>query len=276
MDYLELTVSLTPRNPFADLFIDALGDVGFESFVENENGFCAYIQQENYSEGLEKSAWAWTMDGVEVSSSVKVIPRKNWNDEWEKSFEPILVDNAVYIYAPFHAEKPEFPHQILIEPKMSFGTGHHQTTHLMVQFMLEQNFAGKRVLDMGCGTGILAILAAQKGASEVVAIDIDDWSVENSIENAQRNNVTMETRLGGAEVLKAEQFDVILANINLNILMADIHAYAAVLAKNGSIIFSGFYERDLETLTNEAAKNGLAFVSSKQRQDWTAAAFVKS
>ena len=275
MDYLELTVSLQPREPFADLFIDALGDVGFESFVENEAGFCAYIQQEMYSDGLEKTAWAWTMDGVEVTSSLKVIPRKNWNDEWEKNFEPILVDDAVYIYAPFHPEKPEFEHQILIEPKMSFGTGHHQTTHLMVQFMLEQNFAEKRVLDMGCGTGILAILAAQKGASKVVAIDIDDWSVENSIENAQRNNIEMETRLGGAEVLKAETFNVILANINLNILLADIAAYANVLANGGHIFFSGFYEHDLDQLRAEAAKNNLNFVSHKQRDNWASAHFVK-
>ena len=276
MDYLELSVKLTPRNPFADLFIDALGDVGFESFVETENGFLAYIQQEQYSEGLEKTAWSWSMDGVEVESYIKVIPRKNWNDEWEKNFQPILVDDAVYIYAPFHLKKPEFLHQILIEPKMSFGTGHHQTTYLMVQFMLEQDFAGKRVLDMGCGTGILGILAMQKGAKTVVAIDIDDWSVENSIENAQRNNVEMETRLGGADVLKDEEFDMILANINLNILMADTHAYAAVLAQNGTIIFSGFYSRDLETITSEAAKNGLSFSESKQREDWTAAVFIKS
>lgn len=275
MDYLELDVKLSPRNPFADLFIDALGDVGFESFVETEGGFLAYIQKELYTEGLEKTCWSWQMDGVTVVSSVKVIPRKNWNDEWEKNFEPILVDDAVYIYAPFHPAKPEIKHQILIEPKMSFGTGHHQTTHLMVQFTLKQNMQNKRVLDMGCGTGILAILAKQMGAKNVVAIDIDDWSVENSIENAHRNNVEMETRLGGAEMLKAEEFDVILANINLNILMADMRAYAHVLAPAGTIIFSGFYKRDLETLANEAFKNGLLYVEHMQREDWTSAVFVK-
>ncbi len=275
MDYLELTVKLSPRNPFADLLIDALGDVGFESFVETEDGFLAYIQENDYREGLETTCWAWQMEGFEIESAVKKIPRVNWNTEWEKNFEPILVDHKVYIYAPFHPLRPEFAHQILIEPKMSFGTGHHQTTHLMVQFTLGQNLSQKRVLDMGCGTGILAILAKQMGAAHVVAIDIDDWSVENSIENAARNHVEMETRLGGAEALKTEEFDVILANINLNVLLADMHAYAQVLAPKGTIIFSGFYAEDLAVLTTEASKNGLHFVEKNQLKDWTAAVFVK-
>ena len=275
MDYLELTVHLSPRNTFADLFIDALGDAGFESFVETEDGFQAYIQETEYTEGLEKTTWVWQMAGVAVDSSMKRIARVNWNTEWEKNFSPILVDDAVYIFAPFHPAKTEIKHQIVIEPKMSFGTGHHQTTHQMVQLTLKQNLVEKHVLDMGCGTGILAILAKQMGAKHVVAIDIDDWSVENSIENATRNHVQMETRLGGAEMLKEELFDMILANINLNILMADMKAYAAVLASKGTIIFSGFYHNDLETLQAEAAKTGLNFVESSERKTWAAAVFIK-
>jgi len=276
MDYIELAVNLTPRNPFADLFIDALGDVGFESFVENENGFLAYIQQQHYAEGLEKTCWAWNMEGVAIETSTTLIPRKNWNKDWEENFKPIVVDNKVYIHAPFHPKKPAFAHRIVIEPKMSFGTGHHQTTHLMVQLTLKQTLLKKRVLDMGCGTGILAILAAQMGANPVVAIDIDDWSIENTKENAARNKVGLETRLGGAEELKAEKFDVILANINLNILMADMAAYRAVLEDKGTIIFSGFYAQDLETLRAEAQKCGLQLTQSLEREDWIAAVFVNA
>ncbi len=275
MDYIEVAVTITPKDPFADVVISALGEIGFESFVETETGFLAYINGEVYTEGLEKTCWAWNMGGFEIESSAKTISRTNWNEEWEKNFESILVDDEVYIYAPFHPTRPEVKHQILIEPKMSFGTGHHETTHQMVQLMLKQNLENKRVLDMGCGTGILAILAAQKGAKHVVGIDIDDWSIENTIENAARNNVEIETRLGGAEQLKDETFDVILANINLNILTTDMHQYCKVLAVGGLIMFSGFYVSDFETLNTEAKKNNLTCVDKMQREKWMAVIFVK-
>ncbi len=276
MDYLELTFTLTPRDPYADVFINALGDVGFESFVETEEGFQAYIQEEAYTVGLEKTCWAWGMEGVEVHTSLKKIPRVNWNEEWEKNFEPILVDDEVYIHAPFHPAKPEVPYQLLIEPKMSFGTGHHQTTHMMVQFVMELDVANKSILDMGCGTGILAILAAMRGAAPVAAIDIDDWSVENTIENAERNNVVLHTQKGGAEVLGAEVFDVILANINKHVLLADMATYATVLQPGGTIVFSGFYTHDLADIEACANTCGLKLVSSKERETWQSAQFVKT
>lgn len=276
MDYIELTVNLSPREPFADVFISALGDDGFESFVETPLGFQAYIPKNAYQDGMEKACWAWKMDGVKIESSTKLIPRVNWNKEWEKNFESILVDNQVYIYAPFHEQKRDVPYQILIEPKMSFGTGHHSTTHLMIQYALELDFENKSVLDMGCGTGILAILAMMKKAKSCVAIDIDDWSIENTIENAERNNVPLVTRLGGVEQLGAEQFDIIFANINLNVLLADMADYANVLCTNGVILFSGFYEENLPALTAEAQKHGLALIKNNKRGDWMAAWFIKS
>lgn len=276
MDYIELTLTLTPREPFADLFIDALGEVGFESFIETEDGFCAYIQQALYSEGLEKTAWAWNIDGVDVKSSVKIIPRVNWNVAWEKNFQSILVDDMVYIHAPFHPAKPEIKYQLLIEPKMSFGTGHHQTTHMMVQYVLELDLAGKTTLDMGCGTGVLAILAAKRGAINIWAIDIDAWSVENTLENAERNGALLTTLQGGKEVLPTQTFDVILANINKNVLLADMAAYAEHLPLNGEIVFSGFYTHDLADIEAAAVAQGLTLVSTKTRDDWQAARFVKS
>ena len=275
MNYIELTVKLQPAKPFTEIFISALGEEGFESFVETDEGFQAYIQESDYTEDMEKSSWAWQLEGVAIQSHRKLIPRENWNKNWEDSFEPILVDDQVYIFAPFHQPKPEIPHQILIEPKMSFGTGHHATTNLMVQFILETHCSGKTILDMGCGTGILAILAMQRGALKSVAIDIDDWSIENTIENAQRNKVPLETRLGGAELLHDELFDIIFANINLNVLLADVEAYSNVLKPQGIIIFSGFYEEDLSVLQNTAKPLGLSLKSTKTKDKWMSAIFVK-
>ena len=276
LDYIELSLSLSPREPFTDIFMGALGELGFESFEETEKGLKAYIQADQYTEGMEETCWAWHLDGVEVSSERTFIPRVNWNEEWEKNFEPILVDDEVYIHAPFHPAKPEVPYQLLIEPKMSFGTGHHQTTHMMVQFVMELEVAGKSVLDMGCGTGILAILAAMRGAKPVVAIDIDNWSVENTIENAERNNTEMRTQKGGAEVLGGEVYDVILANINKHVLLADMEVYGKVLQPEGTIVFSGFYTHDLADIEACANTFGLKLVSTKERDTWQSARFVKT
>ena len=275
MDYIELTVKLNPQKPFTEILISALAEEGFESFVETEEGFQAYINKSNYVDDMETNSWAWHLDGVEIFSERKTIPRENWNQNWEDNFQPILVDNQVYIYAPFHKPKPEIPHQILIEPKMSFGTGHHATTHLMVQLILGVDCTGKQVLDMGCGTGILGILAMQRGALKAVCIDVDDWSIENTLENAERNHVNVETRLGGAEQLKKEKFDIVFANINLNVLLEDVEAYANVLKPGGIIIFSGFYEEDLKLLDNTAKPFGLTLNKTKIRDHWMAAIFNK-
>jgi ribosomal protein L11 methyltransferase len=276
MDYIELTVTVSPREPFTEILISALADDGFESFVETESGFQAYIQSNLYKEGMEKQNWAWQLDGLTIHSETRTIPRQNWNAKWEQDFEPILVDDQVYIYAPFHPAKTKIPYQLLIEPKMSFGTGHHQTTHLVVQYLLELNCEGKRILDMGCGTGVLAILAAKRGATDVVGIDIDEWAVENSAENAERNNVQLAAILGDAKLIPKQPFDVVLANINKNVLLADMNAYAAALKPGGEIVFSGFYTHDLEDLTAAAKNVGLDFVSKKERDNWQAAHFVKT
>ena len=270
--YIELAVTVSPLEPFRDLFIAQLGAVGFESFSETEEGFAAYILKEDYiaSAAMEQMQW----DGVTVSVKEQEIEQVNWNAEWERNFNPIEVDGRVYIRAPFHAERAGFEYAMLIEPKMSFGTGHHQTTHMMIQWLLETPSNHADVLDMGCGTGILGILAGMRGAKSVHGIDVDTWCIENTLENAQRNGVAMTADLGGSEVLSGT-YDLILANINLNVLLADIAHYEKALRKGGSIFFSGFYEDNVPTLRAAAEALGLTFEGIKAREQWRSIKMVK-
>jgi ribosomal protein L11 methyltransferase len=270
--YIELAVTVSPLEPFRDLFIAQLGAVGFESFSETEEGFAAYILKEDYiaCAAMEQMQW----DGVTVSVKEQEIEQVNWNAEWERNFNPIEVDGRVYIRAPFHAERAGFEYAMLIEPKMSFGTGHHQTTHMMIQWLLETPSNHADVLDMGCGTGILGILAGMRGAKSVHGIDVDTWCIENTLENAQRNGVAMTADLGGSEVLSGT-YDLILANINLNVLLADIAHYEKALRKGGSIFFSGFYEDNVPTLRAAAEALGLTFEGVKAREQWRSIKMVK-
>ncbi len=270
--YIELAVTVSPLEPFRDLFIAQLGAVGFESFSETEEGFAAYILKEDYSASAAKEQMQW--DGVTVSVKEQEIEQVNWNAEWERNFNSIEVDGRVYIRAPFHAERAGFEYAMLIEPKMSFGTGHHQTTHMMIQWLLETPSNHADVLDMGCGTGILGILAGMRGAKSVHGIDVDTWCIENTLENAQRNGVAMTADLGGSEVLSGT-YDLILANINLNVLLADIAHYEKALRKGGSIFFSGFYEDNVPTLRAAAEALGLTFEGVKAREQWRSIKMVK-
>ncbi|MDB4176582.1 50S ribosomal protein L11 methyltransferase [Schleiferiaceae bacterium] len=270
--YIELAVTVSPLEPFRDLFIAQLGAVGFESFSETEEGFAAYILKEDYSASAAMEQMQW--DGVTVSVKEQEIEQVNWNAEWERNFNPIEVDGRVYIRAPFHAERAGFEYAMLIEPKMSFGTGHHQTTHMMIQWLLETPSNHADVLDMGCGTGILGILAGMRGAKSVHGIDVDTWCIENTLENAQRNGVVMTADLGGSEVLSGT-YDLILANINLNVLLADIAHYEKALRKGGSIFFSGFYEDNVPTLRAAAEALGLTFKGVKAREQWRSIKMVK-
>lgn len=270
--YIELAVTVSPLEPFRDLFIVQLGAVGFESFSETEEGFAAYILKEDYSASAAMEQMQW--DGVTVSVKEQEIEQVNWNAEWERNFNPIEVDGRVYIRAPFHAERAGFEYAMLIEPKMSFGTGHHQTTHMMIQWLLETPSNHADVLDMGCGTGILGILAGMRGAKSVHGIDVDTWCIENTLENAQRNGVAMTADLGGSEVLSGT-YDLILANINLNVLLADIAHYEKALRKGGSIFFSGFYEDNVPTLRAAAEALGLTFEGVKAREQWRSIKMVK-
>ena len=270
--YVELAVTLSPVEPFRDLFIAQLGAVGFESFSETEAGFSAYILKDDYvaSRAMDQLKW----EGVRVSVEEQEIEQVNWNSEWETNFNPIEVDERVYIRAPFHPEREGYEYPMLIEPKMSFGTGHHQTTHMMIQWLLETPSAQADVLDMGCGTGILGILSGMRGAKSVHGIDVDTWCIENTLENAERNGVAMTAALGGSEVLKGT-YDLILANINLNVLIADVSHYVQALREGGTIFFSGFYEENIPTLRAAAEALGLTFEGVKAREQWRSIKMVK-
>jgi ribosomal protein L11 methyltransferase len=270
MNYYEVEFELKPLMPAREVLLVELAERGFESFVETDNGIKAYIQEKEYTDALLVDLAVETMEDQEFSFCKTLIAHTNWNAEWEKNFDPIIVDDKCLIRAPFHSDLGSFPYDIIIEPKMSFGTGHHATTHLVVSAMMNFNFSNKVVLDMGCGTGILAILAQMLGAKQSDAIDIDEWSYENTIENIERNGVSnITTILGGAEVIPAgKQYDVILANINRNILVRDMHFYNDALATGGSIFFSGFYTHDKPEIDQRAISFGWKLVAEQSRNEW--------
>jgi ribosomal protein L11 methyltransferase len=278
LDYVELTCQVEPLQPWSDIFISELAEAGFESFEETPQGFKAYIQATDFNQDILEGIF-----GLEsypekpiLKTSIKHIDGKNWNEVWESNFEPVLVGNSLYIRAPFHPSIETAELEVIIEPKMSFGTGHHETTSLMSEWLLEIDFKEKAVLDMGCGTGILAILAAMKGAERVVAIDNYIYAYENTIENAQRNNVpSIIVHHGDAELLGGETFDIIIANITRNVLLQDMDTYVDVLNDGGTILFSGFLEKDRGYITSKATSLGLKFVGEKKNKDWLALNFKK-
>jgi len=239
--YIGYEFTVSPIQPGVEILIAELGYAGFESFVETENGVTAYIQKNDWNTNILNDVQILESPDFNINYQFNEIEQTNWNEEWEKNFNPIIVDNTCSVRAPFH-EKPDTAYDIVIEPKMSFGTGHHETTHMMIQHILKNNFTNKSVLDMGCGTGVLAILAEMKGAKPIDAVDYDNWCYLNSIENVTRNTANHITVIeGNASVLKNKTYDVIIANINRNILLQDLSTYVNCLNKNGMLFLSGFY-----------------------------------
>ncbi|WP_055446667.1 50S ribosomal protein L11 methyltransferase [Lacinutrix mariniflava] len=273
--YIGYYFTVKPLQPATEILIAELGYAGFESFVETETGVTAYIQKEEWRENILQDIYVLTSDEFEISYTFDEIEQVNWNSEWEKNFNPIIVDNLCSVRAPFH-DKPDTQYDIIIEPKMSFGTGHHETTHMMLQHIMANDFQGKSVLDMGCGTAVLAILAEMKGANPIDAIDIDNWCYLNSIENAERNNAKNITVYeGDASLLVNKKYDTIIANINRNILLNDINTYAKCLNENGSLFLSGFYEADIPTIEKECNANGLNLKNKLKRNDWASLHYTK-
>jgi len=278
MNYYELLfTTITTEDYQQDLLINALGDIGFDTFEEVAFGFKAYIPADDFDKVLLDEILLAYQEMFTFTYEVTLIPQKNWNEVWESNFEPIAISDQIFVRATFHQPRPEFKYEIVIDPKMAFGTGHHQTTAMMLGLMLENDFQNKKVLDMGCGTGILAIMAVKLGAAEITAIDYDPICYDSTIENSALNNITNITALcGSKEVIPDEQYDIILANINRNILIDQMQRYAEALKPEGEIYFSGFYETpDLEIITDEARKFGLMYIIHKKDKDWVAAKFVK-
>ncbi|MFC4094492.1 50S ribosomal protein L11 methyltransferase [Euzebyella saccharophila] len=272
--YIEYSFTVLPLQPATDILIAELGEVGFESFVENETGVQAYIQKEEFEEGMMGSIDILKNTDFTISFEKKEIEQENWNATWEANFNPILVGEECSVRAPFH-EKPQVTYDIVIEPKMSFGTGHHETTHMMLQMIIDHDFEGKSVLDMGSGTGVLAILAAMKGAANVEAIDIDNWCYHNAVENVERNKVQISVFEGDVSLLNSDKmYDVVLANINRNILINDIPAYAKCLKPNGILFVSGFYEDDIFAISEICNSCGLKFEKNISRNNWVAVKYV--
>ncbi len=267
MNYFEYTFAVNPPQPGSEILMAIIADMGFETFDSNEQGFAAYINEE-YNSTLNFDDLVF--DDFTFSYTVKKIEQKNWNQQWEEGFEPVVIDDLLCIKANFHKQNFNVKHTIYITPKMSFGTGHHQTTRLVSKAMFDLNFVDKRVLDMGCGTAVLAILAEKLGANEILGIDIDDWSIENSIENCNENNCKNITiKKGNVKDLERElNFDIILANINKNVLKAQLPSYSAKLNKAGKLLLSGFFKTDTKELTELAAELQFKFERELNDDEW--------
>ena len=274
--YIGYTFKVEPVQPGTEILIAELGFSGFESFVETSDGVIAYIQETDHFDAILDSIQILKSEEFTITHEFEAIAQTNWNAEWEKNFNPIVVDEYCAIRAPFH-EPFNVKYDIVIEPKMSFGTGHHETTHMMIQHILATDFTNKSVLDMGCGTGVLAILAEKKGATSLDAIDIDNWCYLNSIENVSRNECRHINVLeGDASLLVDKQYDIIIANINRNILLHDLSTYSTCLNKGGFLFLSGFYDSDCELIVSTCETLNLKLKTKLKRNNWVALKFVKS
>ena len=279
MKYFEVTFTTSPCNETVNDVVSALaGEIGFESFVEWENGVQAYIQQSLFDEEALKSMIAeFPLPDTTIEYTIVEAEDKDWNEEWEKNFfQPIVIGDRCCIHSTFHKDTPKTEYEILINPQMAFGTGHHETTSSIISELLEADLQGKSVLDMGCGTSILAILASMRGADPITAIDIDDWCVNNSRDNIELNginNITVEW--GDANLLKGrEPFDVIIANINRNILLADMAQYVACMHSGSELFMSGFYVEDIPVIQEKAESLGMEFIHHREKNNWAAVKFV--
>lgn len=275
-NYIGYHFKVEPKEPGTEILIAELGELDFESFIETEEGVSAYIQKDFWKENILDDIHILQNPEFKISYTIEDIEQVNWNEEWEKNFNPIDVDGKCYVRAPFH-EKSNAEYEIIIEPKMSFGTGHHETTHMIIQHLLETDVKNKKTLDMGCGTAILAILAEMKGAHPIDAIDIDNWCYLNSIENAERNNCKHITVYeGDASLLKGKKYDVIIANINRNILLNDMQTYVDCLNENGIIFLSGFYTEDFEAINESCVTKGLTYEKEIVRNNWMSLKYKKN
>ncbi len=275
MNYSELQLRLSPD--YTDILTAELAELGFESFVETDEGLNAYIIEPDFDEQALQELIAKYASQTAIAYEVNSLEKRNWNAEWERNYEPIEVADQVRVRASFHELDARFRYDIVINPKMSFGTGHHETTAMMLEQQLGLDFTGTAVLDVGSGTGILAILAAKMGAKKVLAFDIEEWAVENARENTELNGCPQITVFQGTinDVDLANQYDIVLANINRNVLLAEIPTYTSLLTKNGHLVVSGFYEHDAPDIEQKAVEAGLVMTNRATTNQWTSLSFYK-
>ncbi len=272
MDYIELT--LQADADFVEILMAELAELGFESFVETDDGLEAYVQEEIFDDMAVKQMLESYASRTGISYQFKKIVRQNWNAEWEKNFQPIQIGEQIFVRADFHEPKPDFPYEIIITPKMSFGTGHHETTSMVMEHQLTIDHTGKKVLDVGTGTGILAVLASKLGAGHISAFDIDEWSVENTIENIKLNGAeNISVRQGTIEDEPQAIYEIVLANINRNILISQIPAYVKFMAPGAELVVSGFYEKDIADIEKVAESVGLKKIAQLSKNNWAAVVF---
>jgi ribosomal protein L11 methyltransferase (prmA) len=275
MNYIEYDFTVSPLEMGSEILIAELAEVGFDSFVDTPMGIKAYIPKDSWNEHILQDIYLLSNPEFTISYQITEIEQVNWNEEWEKNFSPIVVEDLCTVRANFHPV-PNTRYDIVITPKMSFGTGHHETTYMMLQQLLPLSLEGTKVLDMGCGTGILAIMAALRGARDITAIDIDPWCVENATENVQQNDCSFITiKEGDVSLIAGEQYNLILANINRNILLSDIPAYTQALLPQGLLLVSGFYEEDLPAIKEKCQEVGLTYLSHIERNRWVSAKFQR-
>ena len=275
MNYIEYNFTVSPTEMGAEILMAELAEVGFDSFEDTPTGIKAYIPKDSWNEHILQDIYLLSNPEFTISYQITEIEQVNWNEEWEKNFSPIVVEDLCTVRANFHPV-PNTRYDIVITPKMSFGTGHHETTYMMLQQLLPLSLEGTKVLDMGCGTGILAIMAALRGARDITAIDIDPWCVENATENVQQNDCSFITiKEGDVSLIAGEQYNLILANINRNILLSDIPAYVQTLLPQGLLLVSGFYVEDLPAIKEKCQEEGLTYLSHIERNRWVSAKFQR-
>lgn len=277
MKYIEIEFSLRPLQIYSEILQSDLSDIGFESFQDINKGFLAYCQEDDYKDEEFNTLikrFSEINPEVEISFKTNEIEQQDWNAEWEKSYEPVLVDDFCFIHAHFHNRMEDIKYNIEISPKMSFGTAHHPTTYQIIQLLKDENMEGKSVVDMGSGTGVLAILAKKKGGSYVESIDNDEWAFNNSLENIKTNNADIRVRFGNAGLLDRD-YDIFIANINRNILLEDMKKYSQHIKKGGLLFLSGFYTEDISTLMEEASKYGFVLEREISRDNWAAIRLIK-
>ena len=278
MEYLEVNFKITPVSENTNESLTAfLAEFGYDSFMDTDTGLKAYVKADQYNEtDLVELLSNDAFQKIKIKFTSSKIPDQNWNAVWEAGFKSVIINDKCIIRAPFHEKQNKYKYDIIIEPKMSFGTGHHETTSLMIEEILKLNLNGKEVLDMGSGTGVLAILASKKGAKKILAVDTDDWAFLNSVENIKRNNIeNIDVVKGDVSVIKDNTFNLIIANINRNVLLNDIKHYANSLKSGGILLLSGIYLNDMKSIMIECMNNGFKFDTVKEKNDWVAARFIK-